>query len=82
MGLLEPEEREALARHAPEVRVWDENNNEERNNSDNLKQSNVKSSTASIRKLKKSFAADSFVVHNKYGMGGNESEEEDTDILE
>lgn len=25
---------------------------------------------------------DSFVVHNKYGMGGNESEEEDDEIRE
>ena len=34
-----------------------------------------------VGKVKKK-GVDSFVVHNKYGMGGNESEEEDDDIRE
>ena len=75
MGLLSVDEKAALEKNTPTVKVWDEDGNQ---NTESVKKSNV--STVSNRRTKKN--ADSFVVHNKYGMGGNESEEEDADILD
>lgn len=64
-GLLNDRERIALTKHVqPDADVYEEKTSQ----STALKQS---------KHSRNSKNADSFVVHNKYGMGGNDSEEED-----
>ena len=70
-GLLTTEEREALSRH-------------QMNNHGSAVEPHQSHVTAQsgVSKRSKSKNVDSFVVHNKYGMGGNESEEDDDEILD
>ena len=78
MALLNDEQRKSLQKNTPEVKVWDQDGRKESSNN----QDSVMRSNASTSRTKTKKNADSFVVGNKYGMGGNESEEEDADILD
>ena len=70
-GLLNPQERKALTKHVQPRDVEIEE--------DHTSQSTALKHSKHSRNSKN---ADSFVVHNKYGMGGNDSEEDDDAILE